>query len=187
MFIRSKTVGGRTYYQVVQGWREGGRVRHRTIASLGRSPTIELALDAAESQREAARLERDGATKPRWTRRPTEKLDRLIASRDAKVELLTGLASGASIAEPTARRRRRPEVTASARPAAVPAVEVPDWRAMIENASDDQRESYEERAAILEYDAGLDRPEAEYRAYRLVFGPPTLGPNTTVETWTDAA
>lgn len=41
MYIRSKVVEGRTYYQIVQGYRdEAGKVRHRTIASLGRSPTI---------------------------------------------------------------------------------------------------------------------------------------------------
>ena len=30
----------------------------------------------------------------------------------------------------------------------------------------DQREAYEERAAILEFDAGMNRPEAEREAMR---------------------
>ena len=32
----------------------------------------------------------------------------------------------------------------------------------------DQRESYEERAAILEFDAGMSRPDAEKEAMRQV-------------------
>ena len=36
MFLRSKRRGDRLYWQVVETYREGGRVRHRTIYSLGR-------------------------------------------------------------------------------------------------------------------------------------------------------
>lgn len=36
MFIRSKTVQGRTYLQVVESYREGGKVRQRVVATLGR-------------------------------------------------------------------------------------------------------------------------------------------------------
>ena len=32
--------------------------------------------------------------------------------------------------------------------------------------TDDQKESYEERAAILEFDAGMSRPDAEKEAMR---------------------
>lgn len=41
MFVRSKMVRGKTYYQVVETYRDGRRVRHRTLASLGRFATIE--------------------------------------------------------------------------------------------------------------------------------------------------
>src|SRR4051812_41077115 len=41
MFVRSKTVKGRKYYQVIETYRDGGKVRHRTIVSLGQHPTIE--------------------------------------------------------------------------------------------------------------------------------------------------
>jgi hypothetical protein len=47
LFIRSKPAGGRTYYQVVEGYRDNGRVRHRTLASLGTNPTIEKARTVA--------------------------------------------------------------------------------------------------------------------------------------------
>lgn len=36
--------------------------------------------------------------------------------------------------------------------------------------TESQREAYEERAAILEYDAGLPRKEAERRAREMVLG-----------------
>jgi L-alanine-DL-glutamate epimerase-like enolase superfamily enzyme len=48
MFIRSKVVKGETYYQAVEGYRdEQGRVRHRTVASLGRSATPDEAVVVA--------------------------------------------------------------------------------------------------------------------------------------------
>jgi hypothetical protein len=49
MFIRSKVVKGRTYYQVIEAYREDGQPRQRTLASLGTHPTIEGARsDAVE-------------------------------------------------------------------------------------------------------------------------------------------
>ncbi len=47
MFVRSKVVKGRTYYQVVETYRDGDRVRHHTLASLGTHSTIEEALREA--------------------------------------------------------------------------------------------------------------------------------------------
>ena len=35
--------------------------------------------------------------------------------------------------------------------------------------SDDERMEYEERAAIMEYDGGLSRAEAEKRAFLIIF------------------
>jgi len=40
MFIREKTVQGRTYLQVVENHREGGKVRQRVIATLGRKEEL---------------------------------------------------------------------------------------------------------------------------------------------------
>ncbi len=41
MFIREKTVQGRTYLQVVENYREGAKVRQRVIATLGRKDELQ--------------------------------------------------------------------------------------------------------------------------------------------------
>jgi hypothetical protein len=56
VYIRSKVAKGRTYYQLVEGRREGGKVRQRIVAALGRHPTIEDAL--ADLKRQLTRLRR---------------------------------------------------------------------------------------------------------------------------------
>jgi hypothetical protein len=43
-------------------------------------------------------------------------------------------------------------------------------RNLLQSASEANRDDYEERAAIIEFDAGLPRGEAEGRAWREVFG-----------------
>ncbi len=50
MFIRRKTVKGLDYYQVIETYRDAGRVRHRTIGSLGPHPTPVLAVRACRSR-----------------------------------------------------------------------------------------------------------------------------------------
>jgi hypothetical protein len=47
MFVRSKVVKGRTYYQAIETYRSFGKVRHRTLASLGTCPTVEDAYHEA--------------------------------------------------------------------------------------------------------------------------------------------
>ncbi len=53
-FIRSKTVGGKKYYQLVRNYRDAGRHRQEVLCHLGRSDSIEAAI--AEVSREEARL-----------------------------------------------------------------------------------------------------------------------------------
>jgi hypothetical protein len=50
MFIRSKILNGNKYYQMIEGYRVGSRVRHRTIYSLGRYNTPEALIDSLESE-----------------------------------------------------------------------------------------------------------------------------------------
>ena len=48
MFIRAKIVKNEMYFSLVQGYRdEAGRVRHRTIISLGRCDEVDWAIDEA--------------------------------------------------------------------------------------------------------------------------------------------
>ena len=55
MYIRKKEVKDATYYQAVEGYRDAaGRVRHRTIISLGQCATIDDAI--AETRREERRI-----------------------------------------------------------------------------------------------------------------------------------
>lgn len=53
-FIRSKTVGGKKYYQLVRNYRDAGRHRQEVLCHLGRNDSIEAAI--AEVSREEARL-----------------------------------------------------------------------------------------------------------------------------------
>jgi hypothetical protein len=50
-FIRRRTVGGVVYYSVVENKRAGGKVRQKTLVSLGRCATV---AEALEKKREDA-------------------------------------------------------------------------------------------------------------------------------------
>ena len=55
MFIRRKTdnSSGQTYYQVVETYREDGKVKHRSVLSLGTFETPELALKSLRWRRQS--------------------------------------------------------------------------------------------------------------------------------------
>jgi hypothetical protein len=55
VYVRKKTARGRDYYQIVQGMRDGPRVRQRVIVALGTEPDPAAALEAM--RRELAALE----------------------------------------------------------------------------------------------------------------------------------
>jgi hypothetical protein len=57
MFVRKKRIKGREYFYLVENERRGGKVRQKTIASLGEHSTVEAAVNALEA--EAAELERE--------------------------------------------------------------------------------------------------------------------------------
>lgn len=44
-FVRAKRQGDRSYYQLVENRREGGRVRQRVLAHLGHYPSLEAAIE----------------------------------------------------------------------------------------------------------------------------------------------
>jgi hypothetical protein len=102
MYIRRKEVKGGTYYQVVEGYRDAGRVRHRTVASLGRSPTIADAIKVEERALTAAKRELEKARawfpslplsdQPRWALAKIERLQRQLTQRQERLDRYRQLA-----------------------------------------------------------------------------------------------
>jgi len=48
MFIRKRELNGQTYYSIVESYRESGRVRQRTVVSLGQCSTVNEAIKECE-------------------------------------------------------------------------------------------------------------------------------------------
>ena len=97
MFVRRKSAKGRDYYQVVEGFRDAeGKVRHRNIAALGRSPTIQGAIDATTSRLRAAeralekhhRLWPGSSPLSARVRRERDRLERQLARHKEKLVAL---------------------------------------------------------------------------------------------------
>jgi hypothetical protein len=94
MFIRSKTLKGTTYYEVVEGYRDAsGRVRHRNVISLGQSPTIAGAYrDAwqrqASCRRQLKQLSQTTGEVPAAVRRKIERIERALAQQQARLDAL---------------------------------------------------------------------------------------------------
>jgi hypothetical protein len=109
MYARTKVAKGHTYYQIVEGVRDGDKVRQRVILALGRGvPTIHLGCDsitedldppamlgfmrrrlAGMRQRRRFAAECVGTSKTRERR--LAGLDRQIAALTRKVEILAGI------------------------------------------------------------------------------------------------
>ena len=101
MFIRSKMVKGRTYHALIQGYRDiEGKVRHRAVASLGRSETIEEALAETKTALAGTKRRRSKLGNGPWgasLTRKVERMDRKIAGGVAKVQLLLSIMEGEPI------------------------------------------------------------------------------------------
>ena len=107
MYVRSMVVKGATYYQIVEGKRDGDRVRQRVVLALGRTPDPRVALK--EWRRELRSLERRQGQlifRRMWElgRSPTPAdspdIARLSVRREklqAKIETLAGLIKSKSI------------------------------------------------------------------------------------------
>jgi hypothetical protein len=95
MFIRSKEVNGVTYRQLVEGYRDekSGRVRHRTIVSLGRNASVRAALAAEKIRLEKLKGRRGGFAQNHvaQSKANADKLaaiDRMIEATSARIDLL---------------------------------------------------------------------------------------------------
>jgi hypothetical protein len=96
VYIRSKIAKGRTYYQIVEGARDGPKVRQRIVVALG--PTPDPA-EALKEMRRGLRLLR--TRRGRWPRdykpesktlaRRLERLDVQIGELESRIETLAGI------------------------------------------------------------------------------------------------
>jgi hypothetical protein len=95
MYVRSKVVKGKTYYQIVEGVREGPRVRQRVVLALGTTQDPRRALE--QWKRGLQRLRRERAQWAPWpgmsktTARRLERLDAKIADLESHIAKLTSL------------------------------------------------------------------------------------------------
>ena len=108
MYIRIKNISGKRYYQVVETFRDGYRVRQRSIASLGTNPTPKDAIQAYtrdikrfKREIEEAAPDRHSSTMAdRWCEQRENRIKRL----EAKIVLLKSLPQNLQ----KTRHRRRP-------------------------------------------------------------------------------
>ena len=92
MFVRSKVVKGRTYHQVIEGYRdEAGKVRHRTVVSLGRSPTPKDAVAVARKAINRRRRRLEQLAPLQTIRSCAKEAERLRARLDALTQRIARL------------------------------------------------------------------------------------------------
>ncbi len=100
MFVRSRVARGRTYYAVVESYREGGKVRHRQLAALGTNPDLRSAV--ARTRRAIASLKARLALLPAqgsggarlgscWVHRMRERTAERLALQQARLDRLLEL------------------------------------------------------------------------------------------------
>jgi hypothetical protein len=117
MFVRTKIAKGHTYYQIVEGFREGDRVRQRVVVALGRGvpvrrfvglksdgnvhlrktaeerpPTLEYALFAMKSELRSLRHRRNYKAMPRGYVSTSKTLNRQNERLDRQIDELTARA-----------------------------------------------------------------------------------------------
>ena len=80
MYVRSMVVKGRTYYQIVEGVRDGAKVRQRVVLALGRSPDPRRALKQWERRLKSLQKQR-----ALWTPGVSKTTDRRIERLDAQI------------------------------------------------------------------------------------------------------
>jgi hypothetical protein len=80
MFVRSRLMKGVRYSQLIEGYRdEDGMVCHRTIASLGRSPTIEGAIEQSKATIAECKRQKELGTFAWYDRRFDRRIDEATA------------------------------------------------------------------------------------------------------------
>jgi hypothetical protein len=113
VYIRSKVAKGHTYYQIVEGVRDGKRVRQRVVLALGRTPDPRVALEGWRRDVKALRLQRAFLAEMGWSSKRSSKtaarvitlLDARIAETESKAERLAGLIKSKAIGTTPTKRK----------------------------------------------------------------------------------
>src|SRR4051812_18325055 len=117
MFLRSKVAKGKVYFAAVHSYRDGGRVRQRSVP-LGREPDVAKALARAEARVRALRAELrrlevvypPGSEAPAWAVRDRARLGRSLAVHEGRLaRLREAKASLASVGTTAPGAGERPE------------------------------------------------------------------------------
>src|SRR3954447_6279189 len=105
MFVRSRVAKGRTYYAVVESYRDGAKVRHRHVVALGTCPDVATAVEGPRCGVRRLRRRLDGlatsypAGLPDRAARMRDEIARKMALQEARLR---------SLVEVRARLRSRP-------------------------------------------------------------------------------
>src|SRR4051812_11384932 len=92
MFVRKREAKGRTYYAVVESYRDAGRIRHRQVVALGTNSDFSGAIKATKAavrklRRRLPQLEKLGIATPPVAREWKATAERL-ALQEQKLALL---------------------------------------------------------------------------------------------------
>ncbi len=87
-YVRKKKVKDREYYQLVEAYRENGKVRQRVLAHLGRSPNVD---DALETLPQSIAMRRRVLS--RYPKRLQPGMERRILQDEERLARLTDLRS----------------------------------------------------------------------------------------------
>jgi hypothetical protein len=65
-FVRKKNVKGHEYYQLVESYRENGRMRQRVLAHLGHAQTLEAAIENVAAELDETRAKQRAIREEQW-------------------------------------------------------------------------------------------------------------------------
>jgi hypothetical protein len=96
MFIKRTMAKGHVYYQIIEGYREGERVRHRVLVSLGSTDNLAEALENMKAELTALKQERGqwparGLPEGKLAAARVRRLDGAIARLESRVRTLRGI------------------------------------------------------------------------------------------------
>jgi hypothetical protein len=86
VYVRKKRVKDRDYHQLVESYREDGKVRQRVLVHLGEYPTVDAALEGLPE-----RIALSRRVLPRYPKRIQPGMERRVLSQETRLSKLRGL------------------------------------------------------------------------------------------------